>query len=319
MLSKNGFIDAVKKIIVNFLPEEVRDNVEVDDVVVVKMNDQKMHGLVIKEKGSDAGPTFYVDDMYERYSQGEDMTSLMKELAEQYKYSMDVPQPPKIDFIWDNMRDKLTLRLLEKNRNREFLQEMPYVSVGNGLAMTVDINMGDDHDGGWRAAVNYSIMEQMGIDKEQLFTEAIANAPVYDPAILMDMSSALFSPENVNLLDRDEPIAPEDVGGMYVLGNSSGSLGASVLFYPDVKEKAAEVLGSGYYVLPSSIHETILVPDSAGIDEKDLCEMVKQANRAVVEPKDILSDHVYHYSRDDRRLEKVSAEPARDSIVAEAR
>jgi hypothetical protein len=30
------------------------------------MNDQKLHGIVIREKGSDAAPTFYVDDMFER-------------------------------------------------------------------------------------------------------------------------------------------------------------------------------------------------------------------------------------------------------------
>jgi hypothetical protein len=106
---------------------------------------------------------------------------------------------------------------------------------------------------------------------------------------------------------------------MYVLTNTSGSLGAAALFYPDVKDKAAELIGSDYYILPSSTHEVILVPDSAGINPKELCEMVKQANRTVVDEKDILSDNVYHYSRDERRLDKVSAEPTRADRVAEGR
>ena len=92
------------------------------------------------------------------------------------------------------------------------------------------------------------------------------------------MTSALFSPEKTNLLDRDEPIAPEDIGSMYVLTNTSGSLGAAALFYPDVKDKAAELLGSDYYILPSSVHEVILVPESPGINAAELCDMVKQAN-----------------------------------------
>ena len=54
-------------------------------------------------------------------------------------------------------------------------------------------------------------------------------------------------------------------------------------------------------------------------DAKELCEMVKQANRTVVEPQDVLSDNVYHYSRDERRLDKVNAEPSRADRVAEAR
>jgi hypothetical protein len=106
---------------------------------------------------------------------------------------------------------------------------------------------------------------------------------------------------------------------MYVLTTESGNLGASALFYPDVQEKAAELMGSGYYVLPSSVHECILVPDIAGHNEKDLCAMVKEANRTVVEPKDVLSDNVYHFDKDSRQLTKVAADRERDSMVAEAR
>ena len=133
------------------------------------------------------------------------------------------------------------------------------------------------------------------------------------------MSQALFSPDKENLLDRTEPIDPADVGGMYVLTNEEGMLGASALYYRDVKEKAAELIGSGYYVLPSSVHEVILVPDTMDHDVKDLCEMVKQANRTVVEPKDVLSDNVYHYDRDARSLNKVDPSRERADRVAEAR
>ena len=319
MLSKNEFFDSVKRNIINFLPDEVRENVEIDETTIVKMNDQKLHGIVIKDKGADAAPNFYLDEMFERYSNGEDMGSLMAELSENYVISRDMPRPMDIDLSWDNVKDSLTLRLLETKRNREFLSTMPHVNVGNGLAMTVDVNMGEDKSGEWRVAVNYDVMKEMGTDKEQLFTEALANAQVYEPAILVDMEEALFMPEQTNLLSRNKPIAQEDLGSLYVLGNPSGSFGASALFYPDVKEKAAEILGSDYYVLPCSVHEVILVPETAGMDERELCSMVKQANRAVVEDKDILSDNVYHYSRDEKKLTMVTAEKQRGDRVAEGR
>lgn len=319
MLSKTDFMDAVKRNIVNFLPDDVAENVEISETVVVKMNDQKLHGLVIREKGSDAAPTFYMDEMFERYENGENMGELIEELASHYGLVDLMPGPPQVDLSWDNVKDKLTVRLLEKSRNREFLANMPYVSAGHGLAVIADINMSEDRSGEWRIAINNNVLESLGVDKERLFSDAMSNAKIYDPATLVDMTSALFSPERANLLDRDEPLAPEEVGGMYVLTNESGSLGAATLFYPDVKEKAAELLGSDYYILPSSVHETILVPDNPDINAKDLCEMVKQANRTVVDEKDILSDNVYHYSKDDRRLDKVSAEPNRSEKVAEAR
>ena len=319
MLDIREFIEEMKSEVMSRLPDDVTGDILVDDVEVVKMNDQKLHGLTFKMPGVDAAPTLYVDEMYEAYKDGADLGYLATEMADMYSASRNAVAPPEVDLSYDNVKDKLTVRLLEKKRNHEFLSTMPYVSVGHGLAVIADINMGEDRGGDWRIAINNGVLESLGVDKERLFSDAMSNAKIYDPASLVDMSSALFSPEKVNLLEREEPIAPEDIGGMYVLTNSTGSLGAAALFYPDVKEKAAELFGGDYYILPSSVHEVILVPASAGINEKELCDMVKQANRTVVDEKDILSDDVYHYSRDERRLDKVSAEPARADRVAEGR
>ena len=319
MLDIREFIEEMKSEVMSRLPDDVTGDILVDDVEVVKMNDQKLHGLTFKMPGVDAAPTLYVDEMYEAYKDGADLGYLATEMADMYSASRNAVAPPEVDLSYDNVKDKLTVRLLEKKRNHEFLSTMPYVSVGHGLAVIADINMGEDRGGDWRIAINNGVLESLGVDKERLFSDAMSNAKIYDPASLVDMSSALFSPEKVNLLEREEPIAPGDIGGMYVLTNSTGSLGAAALFYPDVKEKAADLFGGDYYILPSSVHEVILVPASAGINEKELCDMVKQANRTVVDERDILSDDVYHYSRDERRLDKVSAEPARADRVAEGR
>lgn len=319
MIDIREFIEKMKSEVREYLPDDVAENILIDDVTVVKMNDQKFHGITFKMPGVDAAPTLYVDEMYEAYKDGADFSYLVTEMANMYSASRNAVAPPEVDLSYDNVRDKLTVRLLEKKRNREFLSTMPYVSVGHGLAVIADINMGEDRGGEWRIAVNNSVLESLGVDKERLFSDAMPNAKKYDPAELVDMTSALFSPEKDNLLDREKPLSPDEVGGMYVLTNSSGSLGAAALFYPDVKEKTAELLGRDYYILPSSIHEVIIVPDSPDINTRQLCDMVKQANRTVVDEKDILSDDVYHYSKDDRRLDKISAEPELADRVAEGR
>ena len=319
MMDIREFSKTVREGIKDFLPDEVADDLIIDDVEVAKMNDQKLHGLTFRPKGSDAAPTLYIDDLYERHENGEDMGFLLVDLANRYKAARVAPTPPQIDLSWEGIRDNLTVRLLEKSRNHEFLASMPYADVGNGLALTVDINMGEDRGGDWRIAVNHNVMEQLGVDKETLFITAMDVSLVNDPPVLTDMSQALFSSDKENLLDRDAPIDPEDIGGMYVLTTESANLGAAAMFYPEVKERAAELIGSGYYILPSSVHETIIVPDSADINAKDLCDMVKQANRTVVEPKDVLSDNVYHYDRDSRSLSKVDPDRNRADRVAEAR
>ena len=313
------FTNIIKEELPDFLPEEVYKDLVIDDVEIAKMNDQKLHGLTFKPKGSDAAPTLYIDDLYERHENGEDIGFLLVDLANRYEEARKAPTPPEVDLSWDSVRDNLSLRLLEKKRNIDFLSNMPYVDVGNGLAMTADINMPGDMRGEWRIAVNHGVMEQLGVDRNELFINAMESAVSYDRATLTDMTQALFSPDKENLLDRAEPLEPMEVGGMYVLTTESGNLGASALFYPDVKEKAAEMIGSGYYVLPSSIHEVILVPDTMDHDARDLCDMVKQANRSVVEPKDVLSDNVYHYDKDSRDLSRVDPDRERADRVAEGR
>ena len=105
---------------------------------------------------------------------------------------------------------------------------------------------------------------------------------------------------------------------MYVLSNTGGMLGSAVLFYPNTREHIAEVLGEGYCVLPSSQHEVLIIPDSAGIDREHLAEMVKQANEAVVEPKDVLTDTVFHYDRDEKKFELAIPQAEKGTMVAEA-
>ena len=319
MMDVKEFIEIIKEELPVFLPEADVKDLVIDDVEVSKMNDQKLHGLTFKPKGSEAAATLYVDDLYERHQEGEDIGFLLTDLAERYEAAKNAPTPPNIDLSWEKVRDNLSIRLLERNRNVDFLSNMPYVDAGNGLALTVDINIPGDRDGDWRIAVNHGVSDQLGVDRETLFITAMDDAMLNDPPTLTDMSQALFSPSKENLLDRKEPLEPMDVGGMYVLTTESGNLGASALFYPDVREKAAEMLGSGYYILPSSVHETILVPESAVIDEKELCNMVKQANRTVVEPKDVLSDNVFHYDKNTREMSRVNPERDKADRVAEAR
>ena len=317
-MTRDEFISRVKEELMEMIPEELREGLEIQDTMVLKSNDQKHHGLTFKREESDAAPTIYLDDAYARFTNGEELHSLTAELKDAYLQTLSMPEPQKIDFDYDKIKDKLTVRLLEIKRNRDFLATTPYMTVGHGLAMVCDIKMQDGDEGSWRATVTQSMLEGQNYDKRELFIAAMDNAQMIDPPILVDMGQALFTHEGENLLKRSEPLPPEDVSNMYVLSNTGGMLGSAVLFYPDTREHVAEVLGEGYCVLPSSQHEVLIIPDSAGIDRRELSEMVKQANQSVVEPKDVLSDNVFHYDRDEKKFELAMSQAEKGAFVAES-
>ena len=192
------------------------------------------------------------------------------------------------------------------------------MTVGHGLAMVCDIKMDDGNKGSWRATVTQGMLESQNYDKRELFMAAMDNAQLIDPPILVDMGQALFTHEGENLLKRSEPLPPEDVSNMYILSNTAGMLGSAALFYPDTREHIAEVIGESYTVLPSSQHEVLIIPDSAGLPREDLAGMVKTANETVVEPKDVLSDNIFHYDRDEKKFELATPQAEKGAIVAES-
>ena len=61
-------------------------------------------------------------------------------------------------------------------------------------------------------------------------------------------------------------------------------------------------LGADYYVLPSSVHEVMIVPDDGGFDSGELEEMVREINATQVAPEEVLSDHIYYYNCGEGRL-----------------
>jgi len=76
----------------------------------------------------------------------------------------------------------------------------------------------------------------------------------------------------------------------------------SRFLYNDILEQIAGQIGESYYIIPSSIHETIVIPESESPCRQHLLEMVKEINETQVEIEDVLSDNVYFYDVDERSL-----------------
>ena len=177
-----------------------------------------------------------------------------------------------------------------------------------------DIKVNTDMEGYWKTTVTRSLMENEGYDKKELFSKAIEGSCKNDPATLRPMEETLFGfDESRDYFSDDAVIDPNEQDQMYILSTAD----ATVMYYPEVKEKIAEKLGEGYYAIPSSLHEFLIVPESAGIDPADLGRMVYEANHNVVDAKDVLSDDILHYDRDTRTLETIPNELTKDEFDCE--
>ncbi len=89
---------------------------------------------------------------------------------------------------------------------------------------------------------------------------------------------------------------------MYVLTNRQKLYGAACMLYPGVLKEFGRQLGQDFYILPSSVHEVILVPGETGAEHGALQKIVKEINQTQVAEDEVLADSVYYYSRGEDRI-----------------
>jgi len=303
----NDFYMELDKQFHHIIPKEMSDVLTIDKVEVVKFNDEELHGLTFKTKDRNAAPTFYVDAYFEDFKAGRmAIADISSDMFSMYlnsrEYAPTMTAAEELDFSFETIKDKLSIRVLDPNRNKLFLADKPYFDIDGGLAAIVDINLGKDY----RTVVNDNVLEQIGVDKGVLYETALENMASIDAPVLCDMTSAIFG-DRENILNGGK-LEPWEVGQMYVLTNESGISGAAYVTDPEILKKAADVLGSSYYVLPSSIHEVLLLPGADSHSLENLHDMVLQANRTVVDARDVLSDDVFFYDSYEHSFKNLTAD-----------
>ena len=209
---------------------------------------------------------------------------------------------------YEDICPSLRVRLADMKAEAETLQKTVYEPVGCGYALMAYMVLPEECGEGATANVPRDLAEAAGVSERRIMHDARIGSMAADVPKLCPIEEMLFGPGESDLLTGGE--MPEDAR-MLVLSNRSGRLGAGVLYYPGVAKKIAEVVGEDYYVLPSSVHEVLIMPDRHAMPAKDLAEMVKDINEHEVSPRERLGNRVLHYRGDLERLQ-VAADLDRD-------
>ena len=265
---------------------------ETEVMEVSKVNDT-LTGVCIKD--GKVGAVFYIDDFFDS---GMDEYECAHEVIENYRlYGKPEFDPEEYDYSFEAIKDKLTVKVVSIEKNRALLDRLVYKDMGCGLAIIPAIDISKNY----MTNVSKTLAEHEGYDTDELIEAALRSVSKSAPAVMKDLGSATFGGET-NLLENPDTELIEN-GGLFVLSNKENMNGASVMFYEGVLDKAMLVIGSSFYILPSSIHEVILVPSTFNGSVSEFKKMVVTANKTVVEPYEVLSDDVYFY---DGKLRKVA-------------
>ena len=291
-MDKNIRFEEFNKAVVNkireFLPETFAD-ADVSLNVVNKNNGLVLTGLIIRNIDSVVTPTIYLNSFYEQFQDGTEFEEVLKKIAE-LRVSHEFTDEFDVEFVkeFDRCRDKIVPRLINAEANATMLAERPYTVVLN-LAVTYHILL--DSDGTMSIPVTNSLAENWGVTAEELHDIAVSNMALINSSTFRGMNEVMadmmgMSTEELGLLGDEK---------MYVLSNRNKSFGAAALLDKDMMNSITDRFGS-VFVLPSSVHETLVVLMEENMDVSDLRAMVHSVNEEQVALEERLSDNVYIYT-----------------------
>ncbi len=259
--------------------------------------------LIVSVGESKMSMAFRLKEIFRDVNEGESMDCAAIKMVNTIEANIDVVKTKESevkDFVsdYEKVKDHTYLRLIPGNS--PVLTETPHRMIED-MALVVNIHLENfsDENGRSCVVVTKPLMDMYGIDEAQLFADAERNSLAEEPLVFTPLCDMIRS-----LIESNEVPSPEEAGIVtYIATNKSGFHGASVLAYPEFAEKAAETIGGSFYMLPSSVHEFILIKDDGKPNAKDLNKMVRNVNETVLEPRDLLSSQCYHYDAKEKKLE----------------
>ena len=302
-LTFDEFKETVKNEVKEFLPENFH-TADIKLKVFEKNNNVKLTGLII-ESACNMSPTIYIDNFYKKYQEGTDINIILQEIAKirmEYNVTDDFDVTTVTDF--NKCRKKIMPRLIGAEENSEILKVRPHIRIED-LAVTFCIDLGENKDGLMSVPVQFELMETWNVTAEQLYEIALENLTKADIGVFTPMKEILFAgvlSELKEICDGDEEEARRKLDQMipdnnlWVLTNKRRVNGANMLLDRSVMEDVIKEVGTDFFILPSSIHECIILPTDSGMDSQQLEAMVCEVNETQVEKEERLSNSVYRYT-----------------------
>lgn len=287
MISFQTFLDKLCRAVSQYYGDACR--VEVNKVQ--KNNGVIYYGMTIMDRGSNLSPTIYMEELYRQYRAGEPLSVIAEKVCALYENNRvngNIDMQFFLDF--SQARDRIVYKLINYERNRSLLSDVPHIRF---LDMALVCYCGTMHDvlGSITILIRRGMCRLWGTEEMELFALAKKNTPRILEAEITNIAVVMDEMEGETHREREESC-------MYVLTNKRKLFGAACMLYPHILRQFAGEMEANLYLLPSSVHEVILIPDKLEPCRREFERIVRDMNGSYVEPEEVLSDCVYYYDRE---------------------
>lgn len=275
------------------LRRTVNVGIKVTRTIVNKTNGPK-EALVAQFPDSNISPTIYLDGIYKRYQNGESIKGIASDLAETIKeaYS-NHPEFDTDSLTVENARDHITLSVINTEKNQELLSKTPNYSIGD-VSVIPRWQISEDAS----FVVSNDIASSMGLTPEEVLSigQQNINKTEFSVKTMRETLLEMFSKDGMDADMADLLMPPGEGDEMIILSTEDKFQGAKGILSKDALKTVSEKFGGkNFFVLPSSIHEVICVPDNGTLTPAALRDMVKSVNATELDPRDFLSNNIFKF------------------------
>ena len=273
----------------------------VEGNVYYRNNDTECLGVSIRRGDALISPVFYLDRFYDAYCRKKmTLDEVVSTIIDHFRtVSEDCRRKAsEVSLEYETCRECITYRLISAEKNARFLSYLPHIPFLD-MAIIFTIVLKIDESGLESIRVTNDLMESWKVKVEDLMALAKVNTPRIFPVKVETMGNVMkrflgLDEEMLQMVDLDSP--------MLLLSNMHETYGATTLIYDDQPSKIGELLEDDYYVIPSSVHEVLILPASEVGDPSTINPMIQEINEEHLENVDVLSDRAYLYKRSDNRF-----------------
>ena len=283
--------EAMNALILESLTKKLGSDYHISIRKALKTN-LKLDALVILQDGKNCTPTVYLDPFYEELEKGasiEDVTNGIMQLY--FCHGADIQNfdaTPITDFNY--VKNRLYVELINRHLNSELMQDVPYSVFLDDFAVVVRclVSMASDERASFLVHNNH--LGLWNVDQEALLSIATENTREMFGVDIHSMNEVIGELLDCPTEDNPQPL-------LWVMSNRHKLMGAATVLFDDMLKKFAETYGS-FYIIFSSVHESLLIPAEQNPDVDILTQMNQEVNATQVRQDEVLGTHAYFYDKE---------------------
>lgn len=298
-----NFVDLISKEV----SKKLGDRFQIRINTVRKNNNLILTGLTIIQNGINISPTIYLDGYYQEYVTGR---TTLKNVADAV---MDTYNKNQIGHCvdmqyflhYEQVKQNIVYKLINTERNKELLEDIPHIEFLD-LSIVFQCIISQKEPGLSTVLIHNVHMKFWDVTAEELYQVAKPNAPRLLPYELKSMNQVLYE---IMMEENPEAFSSEDYSEllagsipMFVLSNKHKVEGAACILYPHVLADFANTINSSFYIIPSAIHEVLILPAETTEESEGILSMIQEINDTQVSAEEVLSYSLYFY---DKKADKI--------------